>query len=156
MRVTRRSIEPVRKVRRVPIPPGRAFVLFTSEMERRWPLATHSISGEEATGIRFEGHVGGRVVELTAAGDEYGWGEVLAWDPPHRFVISWHPRIDPVASSVLEVEFVAVDEGTELRLEHRGWEEFGDREGTELRGQYDPGWDAVLAPYERNAAVTPV
>jgi uncharacterized protein YndB with AHSA1/START domain len=154
MRVTRQAIEPVRKVRRVPVPPERAFALFTSEMERWWPLATHSIAGDEATGIRFEGHVGGRVLELTAAGEEHAWGEVLAWDPPYRVVISWHPRIDPVAGSVLEVEFVAVDGGTELRLEHRGWEEFGDTEGTELRDQYDPGWDAVLAPFERTAATT--
>ncbi|HEX7097839.1 MAG TPA: SRPBCC domain-containing protein [Acidimicrobiia bacterium] len=148
MRVTRRPITPVRKVRLIPLPPDEAFDLFTIRMGTWWPLATHSIAQDEATGIRIEGHIGGQVVELTQSGQEYPWGEILAWDPPHRFVMSWHPRIDPEAAAIVEVTFREVDDGTELTLEHRGWEEFGDDEGVRLRDQYEPGWDFVLSHFE--------
>jgi hypothetical protein len=53
-----------------------------------------------------------------------------------------------VAASTLEADFEAEGEGTLLRLEHRDWEEFGAAEGSELRADYEPGWDVVLAPYE--------
>ena len=74
-------------------------------------------------------------------------GEVIAWNPPDRFVISWHPNLNPTAASILEVRFSPSGSGTDLYLEHRGWEEFGQR-GLEIRGEYDPGWDFVLSGYE--------
>lgn len=111
------------------------------------------MSADEETGVipvavRFEGHVGGRVVEVAANGTEYIWAEVIAWDPPNRFELSWHPTLNPVAASILEVRFTPNGSGTDLYLEHRGWEEFGQR-GLEIRGEYDPGWDFVLDALDR-------
>lgn len=147
MRKSDKPIEPVRKNRTVNLPPDKAFELFTSRMGEWWPLLSHSIGAANAVGIRFEGRVGGRVVELTSEGNEFAWADILAWDPPHRFVLAWHPSEEPVAASVLEVRFEASGLGTELHLEHRGWEEFGSTEGTAMRDQYGPGWDSVLDPF---------
>ena len=98
--------------------------------------------------IRFYGRVGGRLIEVAKDGSEWSWGEVLACNPPHRFVISWHPNKEPLAASTLEVRFNAGRGGeTELYLEHRGWEEFGGH-AEALRGQYEPGWDFVLKGFE--------
>lgn len=153
MRRTDSPIEPVRKERRLAIGPEAAFELFTHGMATWWPLESHSIAGHEAVGIRFEGHVGGRVMEITADGTEHGWADVLAWDPPERVVLAWHPTVDPVAASVLDARFrPAGGGGCSLQLEHREWEEFGDEAGWELRERYQPGWDVVLAPYEARAA----
>ncbi|MGI9597607.1 MAG: SRPBCC domain-containing protein, partial [Acidimicrobiales bacterium] len=102
---------------------------------------------ERAAGVRFEARGGGRVVELTTEGTEHTWAEVIAWDPPHRFVMAWHPNPDPVAASIVEVGFEPTAGGCRLRLEHRAWEEFGPTVGTEARNQYDPGWDGVLGLY---------
>ena len=140
---TSHRIRPIVKTRLVPIDVARAFTLFTEKAEEWWPFATHSIAGEEAVGIRFETEVGGVVVELTARGGEHIWAEVMEWDPPHRFVLNWHPAINPVAASTLEVRFSPVEGGTEITLEHHGWERFGAR-AEELRHGYDHGWDAVL------------
>ncbi|MDX1619961.1 MAG: metalloregulator ArsR/SmtB family transcription factor [Nitriliruptorales bacterium] len=85
------SLPPIVKTRTVPIPPERAFALFTERMGDWWPTTSHSISASADAGIRFEGRVGGRVVELTPDGEEHAWADVLAWDPPHRFALSWHP-----------------------------------------------------------------
>lgn len=144
---TSHRIRPVVKTRVVPIDADRAFNLFTERAEEWWPLTTHSIAGDDAVGIRFETGVGGVVVELTAGGGEHIWAEVTEWDPPHRFVLNWHPRINPTAASTLEVSFSAVDEGTEVTLEHYGWERFG-AEAEELREGYDRGWEVVLGRLE--------
>lgn len=145
-------IEPVRKERQLSLPPHEAFRLFTAEMGTWWPLATHSIGGDQAVGVRFEEREGGRVVELTNSGVEYAWADVLAWDPPRRLVLSWHPTVEIVAASTIEVAFEAVGGDTLMRLEHRDWEAFGEGLGAELRAGYDPGWDVVLAPFEARAA----
>ncbi len=144
------GIAPVTKTRTVPLPVEAAFDLFTRRIGEWWPVATHSIAGESVEELRFEGRVGGRLVEVAADGTEHSWGEVLAWDPPHRFVLSWHPTPEPKAASVLEVRFRPAESGTELLLEHRAWEEHG-ADGERLRAQYEPGWDFVLGRFEAAA-----
>ena len=151
MRRSDRPIEPVRKERHVPLDVAHAFELFTRDMGTWWPLPTHSVAEQAAQDVRFEERVGGRVTEITRDGAEYLWAEVLTWDPPHRVVLSWHPTPEPVAASTIEVRFTQLHDGTRLWLEHRDWEEFGASAGTALRADYDPGWDAVLAPYEARA-----
>lgn len=145
-------IEPVHKERHLAIPVEAAFRLFTAEMGTWWPLATHSIAGDEASGVRFEERLGGRIVEL-AGEREYPWAEVVAWEPPARVVLSWHPTVEVVAATTIEVRFEPVPGGTVLYLEHRDWEAFGERLGNELRAGYEPGWDVVLAPFEARAAL---
>ena len=149
MRLSTTPIQAIKKTRSLSLDPATAFELFTTRMETWWPLPTHSIAADKASGIRFEGHVGGRVVEVAEDGTEHSWADVIAWDPPHRFVLAWHPSPEPVAATILEVRFeVTADGGTKLVLEHRGWEELGAETGQAACDQYDPGWDGVLQPYE--------
>ncbi len=143
MRRTTDPIAPVRKQRDIPLGPERAFELFTARMGEWWPLLTHSIAEHDAVGVRFEGRIGGRVVELTSDGTEHVWAEVRTWDPPHRVVLSWHPAVEPEAASTVEVRFVATGAGCRLELEHHDLEEHGEV-GRNMREQYDPGWDEVL------------
>jgi len=151
MRRSETPIEPVRKERRLALGPDEAFALFTAGMGTWWPLATHSIGSDDATGVRFEEGVGGRVMEIATDGREHAWADVLTWDPPYRVVLSWHPTPEPVAASTLDVRFETAAEGCLLRLEHRDWEEFGGQLGAELRAGYDSGWDLVLRPFETRA-----
>lgn len=147
MRKSDTTIEPVTKRREVALEPEAAFELFTSRMGEWWPLLSHSVAAQQATGVRFEGHLGGRVVELVADGAEHVWAEVITWDPPHRLVLAWHPNPEAVAASIVEVRFEPTPDGSTLYLEHRGWEEFGAEAGEAGRAQYEPGWDGVLAEF---------
>jgi hypothetical protein len=75
---------------------------------------------------------------------------VIAWDPPHRFVLAWHPNPEPIAATIVDVRFTALpDGGTQLDLEHRAWEELGDEAGPAARAGYLTGWDGVLDDFER-------
>jgi uncharacterized protein YndB with AHSA1/START domain len=147
MRLSTVPIEPVRKRREVPLAAADAFELFTERMSEWWPLATHSLGGERAAGVRVEGRVGGRVIESTDDGTEHAWADVIAWDPPHRLALAWHPSADPVAATIVDIRFHASDGGTILELEHRAFEELGGDAGTKARAGYDPGWDGVLDLY---------
>jgi uncharacterized protein YndB with AHSA1/START domain len=138
---TQAQIEAIRKSVTVNVPVEQAFEAFTDGIASWWPLATHSYGHEKATAAVFEGREGGRVYERQEDGTEADWAEVVAWEPPGRFVLDWK-----IAPSEVEVRFT--DEGgvTRVDLEHRGWDRAG--EGAEAKRQdYDGGWDVVLGTY---------
>ncbi len=113
-----------------------------------WPTETHSAGQHESVQVVFETHQGGRVFERTAEGVESEWGKVLEWEPPTRFVMSWHPGRDAEGAQRLEVTFYPEGDGTRLEIVHSGWEKLGDKERIDdaLVG-YDEGWDMVLGRY---------
>ena len=129
-----------------------AFTLFTEKIGSWWPKATHSIGEERTTDVILDARAGGRLYERLDDGTEHTWGEVLAWDPPHRFAITWHPSVDPIAMTEVEVGFTAVDAGsTTVQLTHREWQRLGDVAVMTRRG-YSLGWVGVLDLYKRRAA----
>jgi len=141
------SLPPVRKERTVQVPPSTAFAVFTDRIGEWWPLATHSIGGDEAVTAVCEPRAGGRVYERLGDGTEHDWGTVQAWEPPSRLVISWYVGRDPAQSTEIEVRFDPADEGAcRVLLEHRNWERLGD-EAAATRDGYDTGWDTVLGGY---------
>ncbi|MPZ52399.1 MAG: hypothetical protein GEU79_06645 [Acidimicrobiia bacterium] len=140
------EIKPVVKTRTVSLDIETAFELFTRRIGEWWPIDAFSIAGADVTGVRFEEEVGGRVVEITSGGEQ-SWADVTLWDPPHRFCLAWHPSADSEVSTDLEVSFAETETGTEVRLEHRGWERLGEN-GPAVRESYQTGWKTVLAPFE--------
>ncbi len=117
-----------------------AFATFTQRIAAWWPTGSHRIFDDST--VVFEERVGGRLYERAASGEEGDWGDVVAWEPPHRFVLRW--RVNPNRGPTeVEVRFTAEGGGTRVDLEHRGWD---DPEG---RANYYSGWDPVL---ERFAA----
>ncbi|HEX2294744.1 MAG TPA: SRPBCC family protein [Actinomycetota bacterium] len=132
---------------RVAAPVERAWKVFTDGIDSWWPVATHSVAPDRVAEIVFEPGLGGRILERRRDGDECVWGEVDVYEPPHRVRFSWHPNEERPAATEVEVTFAAVAGGTLVRLEHRGWERLGAIEGAESRGDYDTGWDLVLARY---------
>jgi uncharacterized protein YndB with AHSA1/START domain len=139
------ELAPLVKTVRVPTSPERAFELFTKDMSAWWPLRTHSIGEEKATEVRFEGAVGGRIVEYGDDGPLGYWGTVSDWDPPQTVSFTWHPGSDPKQAGHITVTFRPVDGGTEVELTHTGWERRPD--GAEARESYVSGWDYVLDFY---------
>jgi Activator of Hsp90 ATPase homolog 1-like protein len=120
-----------------------AFDLFTERIGSWWPLATHSVFGEHAT-VAFQD---GRLVERAGRSDST-WGEVLAWDPPNGFRITWHPGHGNDQATEVEVRFAAEDDQVRVSLVHIGWERRAD---VDARASYETGWIVVL---DRYAAAT--
>lgn len=132
--------------------PDTAFRVFTAEMTRWWPLATHHIGATDAARVVIEPRVGGSWYEEGVDGGRCPWGRVLAWEPPARLVLTWEIsadwRADAAIGTEVEVRFTAVDGGTRVELEHRKLEAFGEAAET-MRGVFDSegGWTGLLGAF---------
>jgi hypothetical protein len=148
------DVQPVRKSIRVRTSPERAFHVFTQEMDTWWPK-THHIGSSPMKNIVVEGWAGGTIYTDQEVGTACPWGSVLAWEPPHRFIMAW--RVNPgwkfeadfSRCSEVELRFTPTDDGTVLvELEHRGFERHGGNY-VAMREQVDAegGWNGLLARF---------
>ncbi len=120
----------------------RAFSAFTDEIGAWWPTRSHGILGTACGLVAFED---GLLIERATDGQQFVWGEVLAWEPPHRLRFTWHPGRSADDASEIEVRFVDEGSATRVEIEHRGWERFGEEATARRRGYIGPGtWGAVL------------
>jgi uncharacterized protein YndB with AHSA1/START domain len=138
----------------VDVPPEHAFEVFTEGMTQWWPREfSWSQEGLEEMGI--EPREGGFAYERGPHGFTIHWGRVITFEVPQRVVFTWQiasdrsPQPDPDQASEVEVLFTgALDGGTDVTLEHRGWERHGEgakeyRDGFETAG----AWPHALARF---------
>lgn len=147
------DVSPVRKAVVVDLAQDAAFQLFTQAMPTWWPVGSHSIGGRRVQEARFVGGVGGRIYEVLDDGTEYDWGRVTVWEPPQRFVCSWDPSVEARTPTEVEVRFEAEGpDRTRVELEHRGWEQIGERARLGRESYAGAGgWTEVLGEYVRAA-----
>jgi uncharacterized protein YndB with AHSA1/START domain len=143
-------IEPLRLTFRVGRSPEQTFKLWTAETSTWWPTS-HTVSAQIGVEIIIEPGVGGRIYERTPEGDEHDWGRVTRWEPPDRIAYLWHLRQDRADATEVEITFASDEyDGTEVSIEHRGWERLGDL-GAERRQQNKHGWDGLLPRFQAAA-----
>ena len=135
------TIAPVRKAVCVRKSVEDAFRIFTGQIGSWWPLQSHSMGGGEAVSCGMDDAVGGHLFEVPADGTRLTWGVILGWEPPHRLALTWQPSRTP--EQIVEVTFVATENGTRVELTHSGWENLG-AEAMEARAEYDSGWEFVF------------
>ncbi len=138
----------------VEAPVERAFNVFVEHFDQIKPQEHNLLRVDIAESV-FEPRVGGQLYDRGVDGSECRWARVLAYEPPHRIVISWdispqwQLETDRDRASEVEIRFIAEGaERTRVELEHRnldrhgeGWE--GLREG--IGG--DQGWPLYLQRY---------
>jgi len=126
------------------------FDTFVRTMGIWWPVTPFSAGKDRVRDITVEPRTGGRVYETWDDGTEVDWGELLAWEPPTRYVMTWNNT--PVPTEV-ELSFAALGPAlTRVTVEHRGWEALTDEQlaedcalpGGYARGAYSAGWARIL------------
>lgn len=132
------ATEEIRKTVLVDYAPAEAFELFTAGIATWWPVKTHSFGGDAVTTVVFEPQVGGRVYEITDAGDQ-DWARVQSFDPPSGFRLEW--LIGESCGTEVEVTFTPEGPGSRVVLEHRGFT------NPEWRKNYAGGWEVVLGTF---------
>ncbi|MFL6600876.1 MAG: SRPBCC family protein [Steroidobacteraceae bacterium] len=132
----------------------RAFEVFTKKFGSFKP-AEHNILAVKIAETVFEPRVGGYLYDRGVDGSECRWARVLAYEPPHRVLLSWNisPRwqieTDPEKVSEWEVRFTAeTPQRTRVEIEHRKLERHGEgwqvvRDGV----SGDQGWPLYLQRY---------
>ena len=126
------------------------FDTFVRTIGVWWPVTPFSAGEERVRDVTFEEREGGRVYETWDDGTEVDWGELLAWQPPERFVMTWN-----IFSVATEVELTFAELGpalTRVAVEHRGWERLSDEQlaadcalpGGYAGGAFYAGWARIL------------
>jgi uncharacterized protein YndB with AHSA1/START domain len=129
---------------------GRAFEVFTAGIDSWWPRESHSVSTSDCVAVALEPRAGGRVFETARDGSEHEWGRVTTWEPPSLLAFTWHPGRDASTAGEVIVRFAAIDAGTRVTLEHRGFEKMDDPHGA--FESYTTGWGLVVGERYRAAA----
>lgn len=126
------------------------FSVFVREIGEWWPRQPYSVGGERVRDVTVEPRLDGRVYETWEDGTEQEWGRLLAWEPPHRLVMSW---VCSPAVTEVELTFAALGpELTRVAVEHRGWEALSAEQiaedcaqpGGYAAGGFDRGWATIL------------
>jgi uncharacterized protein YndB with AHSA1/START domain len=143
----------------VEAPIARAFAVFTDGFGRFKPR-DHNLLGVEVAETVFEPRVGGHLYDRGVDGSECRFARVLAYEPPHRVVISWdispqwQLETDLEKTSEVEVRFVPeTPDRTRVELEHRNLDRHGDGwQGVRAGVDGDDGWPLYLQRFAAVAA----
>jgi hypothetical protein len=135
------------------------FDVFVTTIGDWWPLDQVSAGRERARTVTIEPRTGGRVYETWDDGSEHSWAEITEWDRPAGFTIAWNGTPAPTE---VELAFTALGPSlTRVSVEHRGWDQLTDEQlaedcaapGGYRAGQYDRGWQRVLASFTASLRV---
>ena len=109
---------------RVRATPARAFAAFTEEIGSWWrPNGVFEFTRGRRGVLAFEPGSAGRLVERYEDGTQCVIGEVAAWEPPHRLVVSWRQAgMGPDEETELHVRFDEAGDETRVTVEHFGWD----------------------------------
>jgi hypothetical protein len=151
------TLAPVLKTITVKASTEKAFRVFTAGLDTWWPK-THHIGKSPMTRGILEGRVGGRCYSEQEDGTECDWGEVLVWEPPHRFIMAWKVtpqwgyEPDAAKSSEVEVRFTSMGDATRVDLEHRYFERHGAGADV-MRTSIDSpgGWGGLMEMFRTQA-----
>jgi DNA-binding transcriptional ArsR family regulator/uncharacterized protein YndB with AHSA1/START domain len=143
----------------VDVRPTRAFAFFLDQ-ESWWPITTHHMAKPAGETAVLEPFVGGRWYERAHDGSETDWGRVLAFEPPHRILLSWQMSADwnyepdPDRASQIEVTFLPEGrDWTRVVYEHRHLERYGE-DAEQMRTILDRPKAAEAVLHAFHAAVT--
>jgi uncharacterized protein YndB with AHSA1/START domain len=152
------TIPPLRGTVTVAAAVDQAFRIFTDSFGTWWPPQYHIGQADMADAV-LEPRAGGRWYERGVDGSECDWGRVLAWEPPHRLVVTWQINgqwqydPDPSRASEIEVRFTADGPGqTVVELEHRLLDRLADGQAIHDTIISGGGWTAILELFAKAAA----
>lgn len=104
--------------------PSLAFDVFTTQMDRWWLRGPkHRFQAPWNGTLVFEPGPAGRLFEQYADGTAFVIGRVLRWAPGERIVLSWRlPSFADAEVTEVDIRFDAIEGGTRVSVEHRGWD----------------------------------
>jgi mannose-6-phosphate isomerase-like protein (cupin superfamily) len=135
----------------VALDPAAAFQVFTEEIGQWWrPGPINWYDARRAVGTRIEPGVGGRWLEIydEGAGDVLEIARVRVWEPGVRLVLLYRDGGHELDGTEIEVRFEAIDGGTRVTLEHRGWDTVSPDIAARKRALKRSGWAHILGWFQ--------
>jgi len=135
----------------VVVDPATAFAIFTEEIGQWWrPGPINWNDSKRAVGVRIEPGVGGRWLEVydEATGEGFECGRILVWEPGVLLVFLYRDAGHVIDDTEVEIRFEAIDGGTRVTLEHRGWDKVLSDVATKKREIKRWGWANILGWFQ--------
>jgi uncharacterized protein YndB with AHSA1/START domain len=135
----------------------RVFDEFVNARGGWWP---YDHSRDVLLRVGYDPRVDGDWFDVLPDGARRKRGKVLAWDPPHRLIVSWpltfgKPAGEAVGYSRLEVTFTRHTEG-EVRVGLHHWDMHNTTDRTAVLKMFSPyGWDHVVNGFTAYLASAP-
>jgi len=128
-------------VRTVAASPGRVFEAWTNpEQVKLWTCPDPGARVDVDIDLRVGGHYS---ISMHVEGGPFtAFGAYREVDPPRRLVYTWGWKEEVHAmkeETVVTVDFVPAEDGTEIRLTHEGFPTADDRDG------HEEGWTICMA-----------
>jgi uncharacterized protein YndB with AHSA1/START domain len=117
-----------------------AFETFTEQVGGWWSIGDKNVLGPGSS-VGFEDLA---LVERNQDSIAV-WAEIVEWEPPGSVRLAFHPGAPPEDATDLRIVFTPVADGTQVTLEHIGWERMAG--GEAARPQIEQGWAEVLDSY---------
>lgn len=125
-----------------------AFRIWTEQIHLWWP-AGHSRSGDPQTRIVIDGQVGGRFYEQASSGEEFDFGSVIVWEPPHRLEFTWFLGSSPEMPTRVHIQFTPLSTNeTLVEVNHRGPELIGELWWQRVK-IFNGSWEKILAAFHQ-------
>ena len=144
----------IRKTIEVRAPIDRAFRVFADRMGEWWHKEHSVAQGTTQANVIVEPRAGGRWYETGADGSEHDWGKVLAYEPPHRLLLTWQLNreftYDPDFETTVEIRFEERGDMTIVHFEHRDLERMGEGAAQQMESM-DGGWGFLLDLFKAEA-----
>lgn len=148
------DLRPIQDAVTVDAPAEEVFKRFVESFGRWWPIAYSWGESEFATAV-IEPQAGGRWYETLNDGTEKDWGEVRAFEPGSRLILSFNISPErtpepPERQSEVEFRFISESGKTRVELEHRDLGKHGKNAERLRQGLESPqGWPLILASFAR-------
>ena len=107
---------PIEKTVFLPLPPARAFALFTEEISQWWPEDRRHTKDPDSEIFLL---AGGRFYERARDGHEVELGRVRVFEPARQLALDFYIGADPQHPTEVQVTFTAEDGGTRVVVDHR-------------------------------------
>jgi len=138
------------------ITPEQAFKKFIY-LQDWWPVE-YTWSKAVLKTVSIEQKAGGFFYEESQQGFRLDWGTVLQWKVNEQLIFLWQiapgsiPEPNPDKASIVQVDFIAQNEGTLIKLEHQDFEHYGAKaEEFFIAMDSTYGWTYLLSCYEKQA-----
>ena len=103
--------------------PRLAFEIFTAQIDTWWLRGPkHRFRAPWNGRLLVLPGPSGRLLEQYADGTSFEIGRVLRWAVGEQIVLSWRlPSFRDTEATEVDVRFTAIDGGTRVSVQHRGW-----------------------------------
>lgn len=124
--------------------PEHAYKVFTQLTDLWWPRGHRK---DSSATLVLEPHVGGRLFERSANGDEWTLGEIISCEPTKSLEFNWFPG-SPNAPTSVSIRFEGNASRSKILITHSAITAPANEIWPQRVALFEKGWDTILPAFK--------